>query len=100
MPLNRLLRWRRRAGCVLGEALNALILSHGLLVVLVLILNGFDGMAAAHFVHNALERMIEAEPLRQARFQTVFAGFVLFTTILVMLVRFIDRGGLNGRAPA
>lgn len=98
MRLNDLLPLRRRAGRILGEALHALILSHGLLVVFVLILNGFDGMSAARFVHNALERMIEAEPLRQARFQAVFAWLVLFTAALVILVRLIDRWGSKRRA--
>lgn len=100
MLLNSLLSRRRSVGHVLGHVLHALIFSHGLLVVMALVLNGFDGMATARFVHNALERMIDAEPLRQARFQTSFAALVLITTVFIVLVRFIDRHCLKGRGAA
>jgi len=100
MPRNDLLQWRRLVGRILGEALHALILSHGLLMAFALVLNGFDPMATARFVHNALDRMIEAEPMRQARFQAVFAGAVLATAALVLVVRFVDRCSAKGRSAA
>ena len=83
--------WRGSIGFLLGEGVHASLLSMGIICALVIVLNGFDVMAAARFADNTLNRMLSAEADRQARFVwaywSVFASFFSFT----ITVRAIDR---------
>ncbi|MEM9093945.1 MAG: hypothetical protein AAGC62_03070 [Pseudomonadota bacterium] len=84
-------RSRKILGAILGESVHAALLSLGLIVGLAFLLNGFDAMATARFAHNALDRMLGADPARQATFGWTFAGVFSLGVIGVLVVRFIDR---------
>jgi hypothetical protein len=82
---------RRVTGAVLGEGLHAVLLAFGLMVLLVLMLNGFNAHSTALFVENYTGRMLSAEPDRQRAF-TQFLMIVFFVNVTsVLIVRWVDR---------
>ena len=84
-------RVRRVTGTVIGEGLHAVLLALGLMVLLVLFLNGFNAHSTALFVENYTGRMLSAEPERQrafAQFLTLVFGINLTS---VLIVRQFDR---------
>ena len=82
---------RRVTGTVLGEGLHAVLLALGLMVLLVLMLNGFNAHSTALFVENYTGRMLSAEPDRQRAF-TQFLMLVFGINLTsVLIVRWVDR---------
>ncbi|WP_031555811.1 hypothetical protein [Parvularcula oceani] len=92
------LELRRLVGTVLGEGVHAVLLALGLMTALAFALTGFDALATARFVHNALGRVIEAEPTRQARFGLAFALALSASVLIILAVRLIDCQAEKGRA--
>ncbi|ADM08218.1 hypothetical protein PB2503_00687 [Parvularcula bermudensis HTCC2503] len=84
-------RVRRVTGTVLGEGLHAVLLALGVMVLLVLLLNGFNAHSTALFVENYTGRMLSAEPDRQRAF-TQFLTLVFGINLTsVLIVRWGDR---------
>lgn len=86
-----LMRTRRRIGVVLGETAQCVLLALGLMAALVLMINGFDGVATARFIDNAVNRLLAAGPARQAAFFRFCTSCFLVGFAGVLVVRAIDR---------
>lgn len=82
---------RRVTGTVLGEGLHAVLLALGLMVLLVLLLNGFNAHSTALFVENYTGRMLSAEPDRQRAFAQFLTLLFLINLTSVLIVRQVDR---------
>ena len=95
MPRNEVGRHLRRArrvtGSVLGEGMHAVLLAFGLMVLLVLMLNGFNAHSTALFVENYTGRMLSAEPDRQRAFTQFLTLVFLINLTSVLIVRQVDR---------
>ena len=94
-----LMRIRRRIGVVLGETVECALLALGLMSALVLIINGFDGVATARFIDNAVDRLLAAGPARQAAFFRFSLSCFLVGFAGVLVIRAIDRA-TKGRKKA
>ena len=84
-------KWLQLIGKVLGETVHAFLLALGLITGLVLLLNGFDAMSAAHFAENFFGRMTSAEGAVASRYVWMLTGLTFGLTALILLARFIDR---------
>lgn len=85
----------RLVGAMLGEALTCILLAIGLIMLLVLILNGFSLMATAEFIENFTRRMTEATGARAAGFERGIVLAVLGFAGLNGAVRAVDRRTLE-----
>lgn len=87
----RLSDHRKLVGAVLGEALTCMLISIGLIVVILLVLNGFSLMATAEFIENFTRRMTAATGPLAAQFERSLVLSVLFLTAMTGAIRALDR---------
>lgn len=87
----RLSDHRKLIGAVLGEAITCMLLSIGLVMVILLVLNGFSLMATAEFIENFTRRMTAATGPLAAQFERSLVITVLFLSAMTGAIRAIDR---------
>lgn len=83
--------WRRRIGFWLSECATAFVLSLGILVVLILAVNGFSIDATVLFLDNFTSRFLAASPDLTGRFTLGVKLMTLFIAAVILMVRLIDR---------
>ena len=88
MQLNKL---RQTVGFWVGETVQAMIVSLGVVTFLVLAINGFRFKSTVLFLDNFSSRYLAAGAEQSATFETL--GLAILTSILalILVVRFIDR---------
>lgn len=87
----RLSDHRKQIGAVLSEAIICMLISIGLIMVILLVLNGFSLMATAEFIENFTRRMTAATGSLAAQFERSLVITVLFLTAMTGAIRALDR---------
>lgn len=83
--------WRRRIGFWLSECATAFVLSLGVLVFLILAVNGFNIEATVLFLDNFSSRFLAASPDLTNGFALGLKLLTLLIAAVILMVRLIDR---------